>query len=129
MLHEFEIAAFIEGSLPELEKDAVPEKMNSGDAYRAITALADYMKRKFNDNDLLGVKKALRVAETIYIKGNAVVKIGIENIFIYSLSSMMPADRAARRQLQAMIPVSIYSIYVQQILHSWLILILRCYEK
>ena len=118
MLHEFEIAAFIEGSLPEIEKDDTVGKMNNSDAYKSITTLAEYMKKKFNDHDLLCVKKALRVAETIYIKGNAVVKTGIENIFIYSLSSIMPADRVARRQLQAIIPVSIFSIYVQQILRS-----------
>lgn len=118
MLHEFEIAAFIEGSLPELEKSTLVEKMNNIEAYRAITALADYMKKKFNDHDLFSVKKILRVAETIYIKGNAVVKTGIENIFIYSLSAIMPVERDARRQFQAMIPVNIYSIYVQQILRS-----------
>jgi len=118
MLHEYEIAAFIEGSLPELEKNEKAGKMNNSDAYRAIARLSDLMKKKFKDNDLLSVKNILRVAETIYMKGNAVVRTGIENIFIYSISSIMPIDRNARHQLQAIIPIHIYSIYVQQILRS-----------
>lgn len=118
MLYEYEIAAYIEGCLPELHTTDNLTATNKHDAYKAITTLADYMKKKSRDNDIATVKKIMHVAESVYLKGNAMAKNCIENIFVYSISAIMPHDRAERKQLQGIIPTHLFNLYVQQMMRS-----------
>ena len=118
MLYEYELAAYIEGCLPELHTTDNLTANNRHDAYKAITTLADYMKKKCRDDDMAAVKKIMQVAERVYLKGNAMAKNCIENIFVFSISAIMPQDRAARKQLQGIIPTHLFSLYVQQMMHS-----------
>jgi len=118
MLHEYEIAAYIEGSFPELyTKDDKAWQNNTG-AFKAIKLLSCYLEKKSREHDSAAVTKIMRLAESIYTKGNATVKTGIENIFVYSINTIMPQESSARKKLQAIIPTHIFSIYVQQVLRS-----------
>ncbi|MFL9483636.1 hypothetical protein ACI6Q2_12720 [Chitinophagaceae bacterium LWZ2-11] len=117
MLNEYEAEFFIESKLPETKESADQEKPGIN-INKAIRRLAQLMKKKFEADDTMSVKKCLHVAETLYNKGNNTVKVSIETIFIYSLSSIMPDERNARKQLQAIIPITLFSCYVKQIMHS-----------
>jgi len=117
MIQPNEIEPYLDSRLPDMPHCSHTDKA-SNHIYETITTLANWMKDRFVSHDIKSVKKIFQVAEYLYIKGDPKVKSSIENVFIYALSSMMPTERTARRSLQAIIPIQIFSVYVQQFLHS-----------
>jgi len=83
-----------------------------------VTCLTDFLKKKWLMHDMASVKKTLSLAEVIYRKGDAAVRSSIENILVFSLSAMMPNDKWQRKDLQVNIPVTLYQLYVHEIMHS-----------
>lgn len=117
MINELEVDFYIDSQLPDMPHCEHSVK-NVNHVYETINGLSDFLKQKFAEHDLKAVKKICNVAEYLYNKGSNTVRNGIENVFIYSISAIMPAERQARRELQAIIPITIFSVYVQQVLHS-----------
>lgn len=65
------------------------------------------------------VQQCLNLAEKIYLKGDAMVKNAVENIFIFSFSSMMAfCDIVEWRIVQSYMPSRLYQLYIQQVLRS-----------
>jgi len=118
MLHENEVAPFIKASFPEMNITGAIIGNENKAAYNAISALSEFMKQKSGEHDEDSVKKAMKVAETIHMRGDARIKSGIENIFISSISAVMPYFSKSRQELQAIIPAHLLSIYKQQKLNS-----------
>jgi hypothetical protein len=116
-MNKYEAAAFIEEILPEAH---IFEKNGrlSFDINRTMTCLTDFLKRKLLQHDMGSVKKILSLVEVIYRKGDPTVRTSIENILVFSLSAMLPHDKWQRNELQVNIPVSLYKLYVHQIIHS-----------
>ena len=115
-MNEYEAQAYIDSHLP-----GIPHHYHTNSNIHLnedITDMADFMKRKFAENDWTTVKKVFNVAEALYNRGNSPVRSGVQNVFIYSISAIMPAERETRKRLQAIIPITLFSMYVQQILHS-----------
>ena len=65
------------------------------------------------------VEKCLELVESIYEKGTALVKNAVENIFIFSFSSMrMLCNIVEWRMVQSYMPAGLYTLYIQQVLRS-----------
>lgn len=117
MINESEVDFYIDSQLPNMPHCPHSAKSVSH-VYESISGLSDFLKQKFAEHDLVAVKKICYVAEYLYNKDSNTVKNGIEHVFIYSISAIMPAERQARRELQAIMPITIFSVYVQQVLRS-----------
>ncbi len=116
MINQYEVVACMRDEFPQVSND-IPE-LAALDIHSTIQGLTDYAKQKATLNDFLEVKKCMLFAEKMYGKGNKYVKDVIENIFVYSFSSMLLCERSQKMKLLALIPLSLYSVYVQQILKS-----------
>jgi hypothetical protein len=116
-MNNYEAASLIEEILPEAH---IFEKTGriTFDINKTISCLTDFLRNKILIHDMVSVKKALNVAEIIYNKGNNAVRTAIENILVYSLSSIIPQGKLQRREFQSTIPATLYSLYVHQIMHS-----------
>ncbi len=75
-----------------------------------IQQLTDQIRTHIKEGDFTQVKNNLTLAETYYRLGSIQVKNTIENIFIYSFSSLI----CLCRDLRSLIPETLYSVYVQQ---------------
>ncbi|HSZ85855.1 MAG TPA: hypothetical protein VK787_07475 [Puia sp.] len=117
-MNTYEAAAFIEQKLPEAQ---IFEKSGrlTFDIYKTISCLTEFMRKKFLDKDMATVQKSLNVAETIYTKGDNVVKSAIENIFVFSFSGIMPGEKWKRNQFKSIIPITLFTLYIHQITHSY----------
>jgi hypothetical protein len=71
------------------------------------------------EHDYEMVAKNMSLAQKLYKEGNALVRGAIENIFIYSFSTLMTRCSAVEwRVVQTCMPAELYQIYITQILRS-----------
>ena len=55
----------------------------------------------------------------LYAKGNRIVRNAVENIFIYSFSTLMcNCNIAEWRMVQSYMPAELYAVFVGQVLRS-----------
>jgi hypothetical protein len=115
-MNTYDVAAFIEQELPEAQ---IFEKSGrlTFDIYKTVSSLTEFIRKRFLENDMSTVKKTLCIAETIYRKGDLVVKTAIENILVFSFSGIMSVEKWKRNQFKAVIPVTLFRLYVDQITH------------
>ena len=116
MLSQQEVPLFITRQLPEIKNELHPGIHPS--AYQAIQALTDYTRRMAFEHDFKKVKNCLALVEKIYQKGDSLVKNAIENIFIFSFSSLLAScNRVEWRIVQSCMPSNLYAIYARQVAH------------
>jgi hypothetical protein len=117
VMNNYEAASFIEEKIP---KAHIFEKSGrlTFDINKTICCLTQFLKKRFLMQDMASVKKVLRIADTIYNKGDYTVKAAIENILVFSISAIMPDEKRRRRELQSKIPSTLFHLYIHQIMHS-----------
>ena len=87
--------------------------------YQSIQELADHTKKMALEHNYKMVKKNMSKAQQLYKHGNALVRGAIENIFIYSFSTLMTRCNAVEwRIVQSYMPADLYRIYLNQIINS-----------
>jgi len=86
---------------------------------QSIQTLTDNTKRMALEHDYEMVAKNMNLAQQLYQEGNALVRSAIENIFVYSFSSLMTRCNTVEwRLVQSYMPADLYQIYIRQILRS-----------
>lgn len=118
MITQFEVATYLENEIPEIKTDfqnATGPAINN--IYLAIKCLAQFTRRMVLEHNDLMTRRCLTVATKLYKNGNNNVKNAVENIYVYSFSSLLNscADGKARNKLQARLPVGLYKIYLHQV--------------
>ncbi len=117
-MNQYEVPAYITDELPEL-KNSFSTLTASAGIIKSIQCLCDYTKNKVQQHELPKVKKCLIIMENIYNRGNTIVKDAVENVFLFSFSSILNvSSRQEKQQLQALMPVCLYTAYVQQMYKS-----------
>ena len=118
MLNQYEVPAYIAGKLPQVKSDLSRNGVTLT-AYQSIQVLTDYTKRMALEHDFKMVQKCMVLVEYLYEKGNALVKNAVENIFVFSFSTMLSRCSIVEwRIVQSYMPSDLYSLYVQQVLKS-----------
>ena len=117
-MNQFDLPAFIAGRLPQVKQDLpVPGKIST--VNRSIQVLTDYTRRMAIEHDFKMVRKCMSLVERIYEKGDALVRNAVENVFIFSFSSIMTTFNIVEwRMVQSYMPSRLYNLYVQQVLRS-----------
>lgn len=118
MINQFEVPAYLADELPEIREE-LKSVLPTFSVIKSIQCLSDYTRRKVMQHNLRLVRKCFAVAETMYVNGNTMVRDAIENVFIYSFSSILNMNsKEENRKIQALIPLCLHTAYVQQILKS-----------
>jgi hypothetical protein len=118
MLNQSQIPAFIAGQLPQISND-LTENRTSPTVYQSIQVLTDYTKRMALSHDFKMVAKCMAIVAKLYRKGDTLVRNAIENVFIYSFSSMMSTCNMVEWRLtQSYMPTELYAVFMQQVLKS-----------
>ena len=115
MLNQFEIQTFIAGKLPQVRHDLSPAGPTLT-VYQSMQVLTDYTKKVALEHDFKMVEKCMSLVETLYRKGNSLVRNAVENVFIFSFSSIMSRCNIVEwRMVQSYMPTELYALYVQQV--------------
>jgi len=118
MLNQHDVPALIAGKLPQIK----PELRKNGSevtVYQSVQALTDYTRRMAIEHDFKMVEKCMSLVGNIYDKGNTLVRNVIENVFVFSFSSIMSTCNIVEwRIVQSYMPSGLYNLYVQQVLKS-----------
>ena len=116
MISQTEIPGYIAEELPELSQDlAVTTK--SG-AFAFMKTLLEFTFKSIRERNYNIAKRCFHVAARIYEKGNATVKNAVQNVFVYSFTRMFQLFPLEKEHLMAIIPVSLYTLYIAQVHHA-----------
>ncbi|HEY4109403.1 DUF7674 family protein [Puia sp.] len=120
MFTQQEIPALIARQLPQVQSDLCRAASGAPvTAFQSIQVLTDYTKRMALEHDFKMVGKCMTIMGKLYEKGNAVVRNAVENIFIYSFSTLMcNCNIVEWRMVQSYMPSQLYSVFVEQVLRS-----------
>ncbi|MBO9563246.1 MAG: hypothetical protein J7621_10745 [Niastella sp.] len=117
MITQYEVTSLLKEELPRLTGDSYPSRF-AMDVYKSVQCFSDYTKQAVEDHNFNLAQKCFHVAEGLYRDGDAIVKNVIENVFVFSITSFMPKDRIQKLILQSIIPASLYTVYVKQVMGS-----------
>ena len=108
MISQLEVPAYVH--------DVLPPQINPGfkSPYAVMRALADYTQQSISAHNYQVVKKCFAVADKLYCRGNKSVQNAVQNVFVYSLTRIFQGCPLERGTVQAMIPVTLYSLYIMQ---------------
>ena len=118
MITQYEVPFCLIEELPEIETD-LKRSYSTLNVFKSVQCLANFTRNKVVAHDFKVVKKCFSTIDNIYNKGDKAVKDAIENVFVFSLSFiMLGCNREERKQLHSMIPITLYTSYVNQVLKS-----------
>ncbi len=112
MINQLEIPMYLEDNVPGITEQLTIANCN---VYEIMHTLTDVTCENIKKHDFKMVKKCFNVADKLYCKGNAAVKNAVQNVFVYSFTPMFQKYPEEKKQLLALIPVTLYSLYVAQL--------------
>lgn len=85
----------------------------AGSIYKQVGVLSDYVAEKLASGEVSEARKALHFANYLHEVGSSCVKNAVENILVYSFSKVL----SSRQHLKAIIPATLLSVYIKQLMH------------
>ena len=116
MINQLEIPIYIEEALPEIHTDLVLN--NKGNAYDVMNTLMAFTFKNIKAHNYTVVKRCFKIADKLYNRGNTIVKNAVQNVFVYSFTKMFQNYPAEKQELLAILPMTLYSLYITQVHHS-----------
>ena len=106
-------------SVIPLAQNEILQPENSGNPIAIIRILTSYIEKMIAQDRGDELRKALHLMEYMYEKGEWRLQNAVENIFVFSLDSLLNACPESRRvQVTGKIPIGIYTAYVNQLYRS-----------
>lgn len=118
MINRYKIPAVIIQEIPEIEPE-LKATFPSLNIFKTIGCLAGYTKKCVREHNIKSVGKALKIAEHIYDKGDQEVRNAVENVFVFSFTSMFSmCNKDEQIELHSLMPLHLYSAYILQTYRS-----------
>jgi len=120
MFTQQEIPALIARQLPQVQQDLCRAGAHAPlTAFQSIQVLTDYTKRMALEHDFTMVGRSMTLMGKLYEKGDSLVRNAVENIFIYSFSTLMcNCNIVEWRMVQSFMPSDLYAVFIEQVLKS-----------
>jgi hypothetical protein len=116
-MNQYDIPGYLIIEMPEI-KESLRTILSPLNLIKTIQNLADYTRSKLVQHDFLKATRCFEIAENIYIEGDKAVKDTIENVFVYTLPSLLNlCNKEEERKIEALIPF-LHKAYVKQIFSS-----------
>jgi len=115
MINPLEIPAYLEEAVPEMSRLKIDKKSN---AYDVMNMLMAFTFENIKQHNYKIVKRCFKIADKLYSKGNTVVQNAVQNVFVYSFTKMFERYPAEKQKLLAILPMTLYSLYIAQVHHS-----------
>ncbi|MEJ7678457.1 MAG: hypothetical protein WKG06_11470 [Segetibacter sp.] len=113
MITQYQVHSLLEDEIPQLAMKPYPLRV-SLDVYASINYFTDYTKHALEEHNFSQAKKCFVLAENLYFNGDRMVRLLIENSFIYSFSSVMSHSGTEKYMLKSILPQTLYKVYKRQ---------------
>lgn len=117
MITQYEVNTLLRREIPQLSAKVYPSRI-SLEIYASMNHFSDYARHAVEEHNYNAVKKCFVLAERLFRYGDKIVRMLIENIFVYAFSSMLPNDKVERTIIRSMIPDTLYSLYIRQVMQT-----------
>lgn len=114
MIYCDEVKSYIDKEVPELAS-TVTSPCN---IYQTLHLIFDFTKQKISEQNLSVVKKCFGLIEQLYKTGDTKVRHAVENVYVFALENIIYVNCEQKRELEDMMPASLYSVYIQQVIGS-----------
>ena len=86
--------------------------------YASVNLFLHYTRDKVHEHNDQVAKKCFRLADKLYRHGDRAVKRAVENVFVFSLSSVLQSCGRERPEVLPLVPRSLRNVYLKQVLHQ-----------
>lgn len=117
MITQYEAASLLKEEIPQLDNKIYPVDL-SLEIYASIHRFSDYTRHAVEEHDYPQAKKCFGLADRLYHHGDRLVKMLIENDFVYAFSSLLLKNQAEQQAVRSLIPARLYSVYLQQVMKT-----------
>ena len=120
MIRPYEVPFLLQEAIPQMPVTATVQAhaFPATDIYCWLNSFSGYTRHAVADHNFGLAKKCFSIAEMLYRQGDNRVRLLIENIFVYSFSSMLPADRVEKLIVKNGIPSALYAVYLKQVMST-----------
>ncbi len=117
MITENQISDILGEELPEINNQL--EKLpNSNNVYKTMECFVDFTKLLISKGNLKEVKHCFNLAEKMLADGNSTVKNAIENVYVYSLGTVVALSTLKTNHLKEIFNGSLRKEYNKQVCAS-----------
>lgn len=109
-IKEKEAISLIQNEFPIIE----PSHIQTADIYQFVKRFADLTRRFAQINNLGEVKHCFNVAEKMIKEGNCVVRMAIENVYIFSIAHLLDVSPRGFK-IKGIMNESLRNEYLKQI--------------
>lgn len=117
-MNQFEAVDEIVTIIPESRGD-MAEVMKAHNAYAIIKVFTKHIRYLVETNNQIVYEKSVKLLDKIYQKGDNMLQSAVENVFLFSLDSIISSCVLNQRKVfMSKLPSNLYTIYVRQIYRS-----------
>ena len=113
MINQLEVPMYLEEALPEISEELKHDKIDN--PYKTMNMLIAFLCKNIKEHNYPAIKRCFKVADKLYNKGNDAVKNAVQNVFVFSFTNVFQSYPAEKKQLLALLPVTLYSLYITQL--------------
>jgi len=118
MMNQYEAAHEIVTVMPDASKE-IAAAMNMKNPFVVVRLFTRHIQKLVEIHNETMVEKCLKVMDKIYDRGDALLRNAVENVFIFSFDSVLSGcDRTERRKVLSIMPMGLYTVYINQIYKS-----------
>jgi hypothetical protein len=113
-IKENQVLDLLGNELPDLNTEL--EKLsNPQNIYVSVKCFAEFTKKLIKSGNLSEVKHCFNLAEKMLLQGNKTVKNAIENVYVFSVSSLLDLASPIGHKIKGMMNKALITEYKRQI--------------
>ena len=114
MITQYEVDAYLKEAIPQLAMKTYPTRVSLA-IYISINDFTDYTMHALEEHNFKQAKKCFALAENLYLHGDSMIRLLIENNFIYSFSSLISKGGTDMFMVKSMLPGTLHKMYRKRI--------------
>jgi hypothetical protein len=116
---ETDHALIMGNDVTEILKAHVPdlkiEQVNETNLFKLIDGFAAYTIELLKKGNLSAIKHCFNTAEIMLLEGSAEVKLAIENVYVFSVTTFFEMGHAVSKQIKELLPLHLMEEYHKQV--------------
>lgn len=110
MITQYDASTMLKTAIPAIAIKNYPSSM-SLEIYATIIYFTGHTKQALTEHNIEEVKKCFQLAEQLYINGDSIVRLLIEDSFIYSVLSVTAHGSRNMFLIKSILPAILRKIY------------------
>ena len=112
MITEKEVPDFLEDELPEIK---IELEKNNKNIFNLLHVFTSYTKKCAEIGNINKLKSCFVIANKLLREGNNAVKSAVENVYVFSVSSLIEIASPIQKQVQKILPENLKNAYLNHI--------------